>query len=78
MEANLVDVSMGHSMLAKFYKIDTDFNPDAAEDFQVRSIPSTLFFKGGRLVSEIVGTVNTNVVVSQLTKHNVVAPAPFN
>lgn len=74
METNLVDVSMGHSMIAKFYRIDTDYNPDAAADFQVRSIPSTLFFRGGRLVSEIVGTVPSSVVVSQLVKHNVVAP----
>ena len=78
MERNLLDVSMGHSVIAKFYRIDTDYNPDAAADFQVRSIPSTLFYKGGRLVSEIVGTVPSNIVVSQLMKHSVVIPASFN
>ena len=61
---------MRHRSEARFYRIDTDTQPDAATDFQVRSIPSTLFFKGGRVVSEIVGAVPSAVVVSQILKHN--------
>ena len=78
MERNIIDVSTGHSAIAKFYRIDTDYNPEAAADFQLRSIPSTLFDKGGRLVSEIVGTVPSNVVLSQLLKHSVVLPTSSN
>ena len=70
METNLAELSMRHRSEARFYRIDTDTQPDAATDFQVRSIPSTLFFKGGRVVSEIVGAVPSAVVVSQILKHN--------
>jgi thioredoxin 1 len=58
-----------HSKLAGFYEIDTDFNPDSAADMMVRSIPSTLFFKDGKLVSEIVGAVPAHVITSQLEKY---------
>ena len=54
---------------SKFCSIDTDHNPESAAEFQVRSIPSTLFFKHGKVVSEIVGSVPQMVVISQITKH---------
>ena len=74
MEANLVELSMRHRSEAKFYRIDTDTQPDAATDFSIRSIPSILFFKRGRVVSEIVGAVPSSVVVSQILKHNTATP----
>ena len=73
MESNLVELSMTHKQSANFFRIDTDTQPDAATDFAIRSIPSTLFFKGGRVVSEIVGAAPSSVVVSQILKHNTVA-----
>ena len=68
MEANLVELSLKHRSDASFFRIDTDTQPDTATDFNIRSIPSTLFFKGGRVVSEIVGAVPSTVVVSQILK----------
>jgi thioredoxin 1 len=36
-------------------KVDVDENPATAEKFNVRSIPSILFFKNGELVDTVVG-----------------------
>ena len=40
---------------AKVVKLDVDQNPQAAQQFQVRSIPTLLFFKGGRPVDQMIG-----------------------
>ncbi|RAJ10907.1 thioredoxin [Chitinophaga skermanii] len=36
-------------------KVNIDHNPQLAIDYDVRSIPAILFFKGGRLVDTVVG-----------------------
>lgn len=36
-------------------KLDVDANPDIAARFDVRSIPTLLLFRGGRLVDRLVG-----------------------
>lgn len=60
-----------YSKDSKFFSIDTDYNPDSAAEFQIRSIPSTLFFKNGKLVSEIVGSVPESVIENQIQKYRV-------
>lgn len=40
----------------KVTKLDVDANPKTAARFDVRSIPSILFFKEGRLVDTVVGS----------------------
>lgn len=39
----------------KFGKINTDENPEIAEEFQIRSIPNILIFKNGKLIDQIIG-----------------------
>jgi thioredoxin 1 len=36
-------------------KLDIDSNPDVASKFEVRSIPTLLLFKDGKVVGQIVG-----------------------
>ncbi|HJZ86245.1 MAG TPA: thioredoxin [Polyangia bacterium] len=41
----------------KFAKLDIDSNQKVAEQFEIRSIPTLLLFKEGRVIGQIVGAV---------------------
>lgn len=43
--------------IAKIGKVDVDVNPQISMQFNIRSIPSLLVFKGGKVVDQIVGAV---------------------
>ncbi len=51
---------------AKIGKLDVDSNPSVATKFGIRSIPTLLIFKGGKLVDQIVGAVPKGVIVEKL------------
>jgi len=53
----------------KVGKLDVDANPQTASKFNVRSIPSILFFKDGVHVDTIVGAVPKTTLVATLEKH---------
>jgi thioredoxin 1 len=42
---------------AKVAKLDVDTNIRTATRFNVRSIPTILFFKGGKIVDQVIGAV---------------------
>jgi thioredoxin 1 len=50
-------------------KLDVDHNPRTAAQFAVRSIPSILFFKDGKLVDTVVGAVPKPALVQRLEQH---------
>ncbi|HBE88822.1 MAG TPA: thioredoxin [Elusimicrobia bacterium] len=39
----------------KVGKLNTDENPETASKFQISAIPTILFFKGGKMVKDVVG-----------------------
>jgi len=41
----------------KFYKLNVDDNPQTASRYRVMSIPTLLFFKGGKVVDTVIGAV---------------------
>ena len=65
----LVDEYDGKVTVAK---LDVDANPRAAARFGVRSIPTLLFFKDGKLVDQVIGAVPKSIIEAKLQLH---APA---
>ncbi len=70
MATSLLKCSQSASQAANFYQIDTDYNPESASEYHVRSIPCVLIFKDGKVVAEIVGNVPIQVVEAQILKHS--------
>jgi len=53
----------------KVAKLDVDSNQQTALKFNVRSIPSILFFKGGEHVDTVVGAVPKAYLVEKVEQH---------
>ena len=53
----------------KIAKMDVDANQQTPMRFNVRSIPSLLFFKGGKHVDTVVGAVPKAHLVGKITQH---------
>lgn len=53
---------------AKIGKLDVDDNQQTAIKYGVRSIPTVLFFKDGKLVDTVIGAVPKQVFTEKLTK----------
>lgn len=53
----------------KVAKLDVDDNPRTAQRFNVRSIPSILFFKDGRHVDTVVGAVPGPHLEKKIRQH---------
>jgi len=54
---------------AKVTKLDVDANQQTASRFNVRSIPTILFFKDGKLVDQVVGAVPKQVLDGKFKQH---------
>jgi thioredoxin 1 len=50
-------------------KVDVDSNQHLAMKYGIRSIPTLLVFKGGKVVEEIKGAAPKRVLVDKLSKH---------
>jgi thioredoxin 1 len=53
----------------KVAKLDVDTNIATATKYNVRSIPSVLFFKGGKHVDTVVGAVPKAYLVDKINQH---------
>lgn len=54
---------------ANIGKLDVDSNPNVSMQFQVRSIPTILFIKGGQVVDKVVGAVPKATLEATIQKH---------
>ena len=50
-------------------KLNVDENPRTASQFNIRSIPTLLIFKHGKLVDQIVGAVPKQAIAARLNAH---------
>ncbi len=41
----------------KFVKVNTDENTDLASRYQIRGIPTLMFFKEGKMIDQLVGAI---------------------
>ena len=53
----------------KVGKLDVDLNTRVASRFNIRSIPSILFFKDGKVVDTIVGAVPKPILERKIQEH---------
>lgn len=63
--AELADTYDGHVKIAK---LNVDENPDLTSRFNVMSIPTMKFFKGGEVVGELVGAAPKNTIEIEIQK----------
>jgi thioredoxin 1 len=53
----------------KVGKLDVDNNQAVATKYGIRSIPTLLLFKGGKIVDQIVGAVPKSAITQKLNTH---------
>ncbi|MGA3243531.1 MAG: thioredoxin [Bacteroidota bacterium] len=53
----------------KVGKVDVDSNQQTSMAFGIRSIPTLLIFKNGKVVDQIVGAVPKQALADKVTKH---------
>ena len=54
----------------QFYKVDIDEEMELANQFKIMTVPTLLFFKGGKLVFQNSGVINRKQLESMLEKLN--------
>jgi thioredoxin 1 len=55
----------------KVGKLDVDANPAVSMQYGIRSIPTLLVFKGGKVVEQIVGAMPKKNLVEKVSRHMV-------
>ena len=60
------EMSKEYKEKAVIGKVDVDANPEIAQKFGIRNIPTVLFFKGGEMVDKQVGAVPKGSLTGKL------------
>jgi thioredoxin 1 len=69
MQPILEEVSRQLGDLVKVIKVDVDKNPDAANKYQVRGVPTLILFKKGQSLWRQSGVVPAHQLVSIVKEH---------
>ncbi len=67
----LKDVKQAIGDTASIIKIDIDKNPQAANAYQVQSVPTLILFKNGKSLWRQSGLVSKNNLVSIIQQHTI-------
>ena len=62
----LESVAADYEGKVKVVKLNIDDNPSIAAQYQVMSIPTLLFFKGGKVESQVIGLVGKDKIASKI------------
>lgn len=65
----LEDVAVKMKGQVKIVKVDVDKNPNAAEAYQVRGVPTLILFKNGRQVWRQSGVVQANQLIQIINQN---------
>jgi thioredoxin 1 len=63
------EIANEYSGKLKVGKVDVDNNPEISMKFGIRSIPTLMVFKGGKVVDQIIGAVPKKNLVEKLLPH---------
>ena len=63
------EIAGEYSGKLKVGKVDVDNNPEVPLKFGIRSIPTLMIFKGGKVVEQIIGAVPKRNLLDKLTPH---------
>lgn len=70
MVAPVVDeVATQYDGQLKVVKVNTDESPTIAKEYSIRSIPTLLIFKEGKVVDQVVGAVPKTTLTNAVEKH---------
>lgn len=64
----LEEVTKEMSDKIKVVKINTDENPKLATNYNIRSIPTLIFFKGGKEVERLIGVLPKEELIKKINK----------
>jgi len=62
----LESVAADYEGKVKVVKLNIDEHPSIAAQYQVMSIPTVLFFKGGKVESQVIGLVGKDKIASKI------------
>ncbi len=65
----LEQLSVEYEGKVRVTKLDVDSNQKTAMRFNVRSIPTLLFFKDGKVVDQVIGAVPKAALVAKFDQH---------
>ena len=63
------DLAKKYAGKVTFAKVNTDENPELPQRYMVMGIPTLLFFKGGKLVDQVVGAMPRAPFEERVKKH---------
>ena len=63
----LEEIAREQAGKVRIVKINVDENPESAAQFQVRSIPTLLIFKGGKAVDSVIGVAQKAALIQKLS-----------
>jgi thioredoxin 1 len=64
----LEQIATEYSGKLKIVKMNVDENPKTPSTYKVRGIPNLVFFKGGKVVEQVVGAVPKDQLVTAISK----------